>query len=261
MKSIVLSLVLAGLTAFAAGCGASDAVEDDVSDARTDDMTAEQSARIEKVTLDQSKPATDLSYSESMTSCELKGHYLKVSGLASTAATKAINDALTPDPLKELQAGCEQAFDINTSDEAIFNARGILSVEHVEDSYYAGAAHPNSGLWVASYSLKTGKKLEIADVFADASGKQLAHEVIATLEASDNEEHRGLAEMFKESILEHPEWMTFALTQESVRIYLTSYVPHAAFAMAVEPVELRYSDLRDALSGASEAAGVWAGAE
>jgi hypothetical protein len=259
MKTIIVSLALAGLTAFAVGCGSTSEA-----DAQTGSDNIEaapqgaQSATVQEVAIDENRPAKDTSAGDTMTTCAMKGNYIKVSGI-SDAAAKAINDALVPETLKDLQAyGCDQAFDVNPSQKVIFNEKGVLSIEDTEDSYYAGAAHPNNSLYVRSFSLKTGNLLK-ADVLSDPSGKQLANKVIAKLEAG-TEEEKQLAEMTKEQILENPEGMSFALTKDSVRIYLTGYVSHAAFELAVLPVELKYSELRDALSGTSEAAGVWANA-
>ncbi len=255
-----VSLGLATILSTLVGCAAPAGDSDDVGGGAGAASAAPAAPKVEIVEMKVTKKATDTSFSDTMTECEISGNYAKVSGLANAAAQAKLNEALQPEELRSLEKdGCEQPFTFESSTKVILESPVVLSVERAGNDYYAGAAHPNAYISVDSFDLQTGQKLAIKDVFSDPSGKQLAHEVVAVLQ-SGNAEQKELAEMIGEQIVENPEWMSFALTRDGVQIFLTPYMSHASFALATEPVTLRYSDLRDALSGASPAASLWANA-
>lgn len=47
------------------------------------------------------------------------------------------------------------------------------------------------------------------------------------------------ADSYADSVKASPEWLTFALTEESITLYLTSCTGHADFALATEAIDSR----------------------
>jgi hypothetical protein len=252
-----VTLALVGMLALGTGCAAAN------EDASTGGSSAAQvgsnelRATVETVRIDEKKAASNAN--EYMTECAVSGTYLRVSGI-STAASQALNAALASAELVDLRgAACEDPYVIETNKTVLMNAHGVLSVQVTGNDNYWGTNHPNAWFYGHSYALGSGEQLEIADVFSDASGRQLADEVIAALEAG-TEEQKALAESYRDNIRRRPSGLSFVLLPEGVSFYFTDYAGHADFALALEPLILPYAALRDALKGTSPAAGVWASA-
>lgn len=257
MKTCLIALALAAFTVTAVGC-ASPTSDDDTEAAQGSAATSSVTAVVKTVTLDRKLPAQEPAEGNVIDEqCAIAGTYLEVSGLGATPMKK-LNDALYPEDLKDLMDnGCSTPFDVQTNTKLLMNRAGALSIEQSGSSYYAGTPHPNNTLYATSYDLKTGEQITLGDVFEDASGAALANVILAKLQ-SGTEDEKNFAESYADSLKANPEWLTFALTEDGVTLYLTSYTGHADFALATEAVNLSYGDLRDVLSAESSFKQLWA---
>jgi hypothetical protein len=252
-----ITLALVGVLALGTGCAAPSEDASTGGGSAAQVGSTELRATVETVRIDEKKTASNAT--ELMTECAVSGTFLRVSGIGAAAA-QALNAELASRELVDLRAAaCEDPYSVESNTKALMNAHGVLSVEVAGNDYYSGAAHPNAWFYGRSYSLQTGKQLEIADVFSDETGRQFAEEAIAALEAG-TEDQKALAESYRDSIRERPSGLSFVLLPEGVSVYFTAYAGHADFAIALETVLLPYAELRDALKGTSPAAGVWANA-
>lgn len=255
MKTLT-TFAVAALLSIATGCATSrgEAPEDGAGAAA---QSVGDSVTVQTVVVDESRPARDASTGDLMTTCAIEGTYLRVSGIASTTAARALNDALLPVELGILdEGGCERAFVIETSTSVLLNEKGILSVTRSGNEHYAGMAHTNNTFYVQSFSTTTGRKLEIADVFSDAIGAEFAAALYAEL-LSGTPEQKSMAEAYGDRFRSQPDRISFALTKEGVEVCLTPFAGHADFALAAEPITLRYADVRNILSARSPAAPLW----
>lgn len=253
---LVASIVTLGLFTLVAGCSATTTDDGASESAGAASATTSQTAVVKTITVDETKALTTPPEQDAtMTTCEVKGSYVEVSGIAAAAA-RAINTALYPSELADIQKGCDRAFDASTQTAVKLNAKGVLSVETTGDYFYAGANHPDAYTTPSTFDLATGRKLEMKDILADASGKALAEKVLSVLAAGDDDA-KAFVDAYAEQVRSNPAWMKLTLTEHSLVVHLEEYVSHADFAFASTAPAFAYADIAPLLAKSGPAAAVF----
>jgi hypothetical protein len=140
--------------------------------------------------------------------------------------------------------------DLSTTYNVMLASDDIISVEILEDSY-AGGAHPNSAYHTLNYDLRTGRELQLDDIFKpNVDYKQTIRQYAlkdlnARAKREAKEEHmppdQQTEDLFSQDQLS--EWSAWAMTRHGLLVYFD--FPHAVafFSKEFIPARVIQNDL------------------
>lgn len=194
---------------------------------------------------------------------------VEISGLANTFAQRRVNAALRREveEAKRVTRGELKSWEgpgaVGVSSGLWIEmgvgvaTRRLLSVSITTSTYYAGAAHPNTGICTLTFDLRTGNKVAVRSLFRAGEGvmEQVAQRVDAALRASGDYALDG--EHFLETVTaEHIH--AVRVEQDGGMTFLFGNYEIGPYAAGLPSVTLSAADLRGLLATDGPAASVTA---
>ena len=183
-----------------------------------------------------SAAATNADFEGNPQTCSVNVQTIKVLGLPSAIQTKvnAKLAAVTSGPDFSVK-DCTDGFDISGATSVSYNKDGLLSVTTSLDSYYQGAAHPNTYQTYSSFDLATGELLQLGDIVETSAKDLVKAEALKSVNRShmEAEDKATMAEAlgftFSRPITSISD---FTITEKGLRFNPGNNLPHAMAALA-----------------------------
>ncbi len=167
----------------------------------------------------------------------------------------ALVESLVQKAVKEFTPQTAKDSDFDTNYSVMFADDSIVSIE-MQESSYAGGAHPTSRLWTVNYNLKTNKQLNLDDVFKPGDEYKQAVAEFAVKDINRRAEKLDLDEAKRTNtqpqkredpvmtLEQLPEMDTWGLGSKGVAVYFD--FPHvmAVFTKTVVPYSALTRHLR-----------------
>ena len=139
--------------------------------------------------------------------------------------------------------------DLTISYTVVLAQDDLVSVDFEVNSYFQGAAHPNSYSETFNYDLKNGKQLKLADLFKPGAKylQAIANYCIADLKKQATEKGLMAEEIEKGAAAKADNYQSWTITRRGLGIYFDPYQV-GPYAAGPQFVLVPYSDLKDLIS-------------
>jgi len=131
---------------------------------------------------------------------------------------------------------CTDGFDVSGATSVSYNKDGLLSVTTSLDSYYAGAAHPNTYQTYSSFDLATGELLQLGDIVETSAKDLVKTEALKSFSHAkfDNEDDKASVQQALTDIFSRPitSITDFTITEKGLRFNPGNNLPHVIAALA-----------------------------
>jgi hypothetical protein len=125
----------------------------------------------------------------------------------------------------------------------------LISVEFDIESYYQGAAHPNTFSEVINYDLKNGKQLKLADLFKPGAKylQAIANYCIADLKKQAKDKGLEASEIENGAAANAKNYQSWTITRKGIGINFDAYQV-GPYAVGPQFVLVPYSALKDMIN-------------
>lgn len=236
-----LSWMIAASMVLALGCSQGEPESDDGTNEGAARIETESGLSIDFISVQDSKPATNVEADQEMKNCETNVEYVQISG---TKVDAKVNALLKKG--NEAPATCEDAESVDSSSTIKFMGKNFLTVAESGSWYSAGAAHPSFGITYKNIDLTTGEQLTLDKVLLPEAKAKLIAQVKAQIRVQKTQEKGPDGKMIvtkldadsKAALNDALTYAipadggldkvtSFSLSSSGVRIDLTNDLPHA----------------------------------
>lgn len=179
-------------------------------------------------------------------------NFEKFNQVARAAVTKRVAEFkknLAPAEGEEPPPEGSMGSDLNVGYDVALAQDDLISLQLSVNSYYQGAAHPNTFTEVLNYDLKNGKPLKLADLFKPGAKylPALANYCIADLKKQAKDKGLEASEIENGAAANAKNYQTWTITRKGLGINFDAYQV-GPYAAGPQFVLVPYANLKDVIN-------------